>query len=193
MTIRELAEKSRSYRKYDNSVKIPREELLSFIDAARFAPSSVNYQPLKYYISCDDATNAKIRPNTYWARLLPDYDGPHGDDNPSAYIIILFDRELQSNADRFDKDVGINAQTILLAAVEAGYGGIMIGNIDRDKLRKALAIDERYDIRLVLAVGKPAEDIILEELKPGQSAAYYRDAEDRHHVPKRTLCEIVIN
>ena len=48
--IKDLVVKSRSYRGYDESRKVSREELLELVDCARFAPSSVNGQPFRYLL-----------------------------------------------------------------------------------------------------------------------------------------------
>jgi len=71
-------------------------------------------------------------------------------------------------------------------------GGCIIGSIDREKLRKQVAIPEHLEILLVIALGKPAEKVILEEAGPDGSIKYWRDEQDRHHVPKRPLDEIIL-
>jgi hypothetical protein len=45
---------------------------------------------------------------------------------------------------------------------------------------------------LIVAIGKPDETIVLEEVEPGADLRYYRDENDVHHVPKRRLEDIVI-
>lgn len=93
---------------------------------------------------------------------------------------------------RYQKDVGIVAQTMLLAATEMGLGGCMIGNYNAGKVKAALALDEKYAPMLIVAIGEPAEEIVLKEVEPGESMAYYRDENDVHYVPKRKLKDIVI-
>jgi hypothetical protein len=44
---------------------------------------------------------------------------------------------------------------------------------------------------LVLALGKPVEDVIIEEIKNGD-VKYWRDKEKRHHVPKRSVDELIL-
>jgi len=89
-------------------------------------------------------------------------------------------------------DHGITAQTILLGAAEKGLGGCMIGSVQRDDLRKIMNVSDRFDILLVLALGKPKETVVLEEMQPGGSIEYYRTPDDVHHVPKRPMSEILI-
>ncbi|HEX9948939.1 MAG TPA: nitroreductase family protein, partial [Thermodesulfobacteriota bacterium] len=89
-------------------------------------------------------------------------------------------------------DDGIAAQTILLGAVEKGLGGCMIGSINKEQLRQELDIPAHLKIRLVVALGKPAEQVKLEDLAPGGDIRYWRDKKDVHHVPKRTLAELIV-
>jgi hypothetical protein len=77
--------------------------------------------------------------------------------------------------------------------VEKGLGGCIIGSIDKERLRQELVIPEHLKIRLVVALGRPAEQVVLEDLEPGGDFRYWRDAEGVHHVPKRTLSELIVN
>lgn len=191
--IRDLAMKSRSYRGYDESRKVTREELISMVECARLAPSSVNMQPLRYYLACDEETVNKIQLLTGWARALPQLNLPHPGKRPTAFIVICQDLERNQALERFQKDVGIVAQTILLAATEMGLGGIMIGNYNPDKVREALELPETLRPMLIVAIGKPDEEIILTEIGPDGSLNYYRDENDVHYVPKRRLEDLLIN
>jgi len=59
-------------------------------------------------------------------------------------------------------------------------------------LRQELSLPERYEILLVLALGKPKETVIVEPLGPEGDIKYWRDSEGRHHVPKRSLEELIL-
>jgi len=189
MPFRELVLKNRSYRRFHQNVAVSRARLLELVDLARQCPSAANAQPLKYLLLADPETNAKIFPSLRWAGALKDWPGPAEGERPAAYIIILLDTRIRSNA---GCDHGIVAQTILLGATEAGLGGCMLGAIDRPKLKEDLAIPDHFDIALVVALGKPKETVVLEPLKAGNSTDYYRDAHGVHHVPKRSLEEVVV-
>ena len=119
---------------------------------------------------------------------MKDWDGPAEGERPAAYIVILGDTEI---AKGFGQNHGIAAQSITLGAAEKGYGGCMVGSIKRDQLRAILNLPERYEILLVVALGKPAEKVVTEDAVDGD-VTYYRDAEDVHHVPKRTLDELIV-
>jgi len=69
----------------------------------------------------------------------------------------------------------------------------MIGSINKPKLEDALEIPENYEILLVIALGKPKETVVLDEIDLNGDIKYWRDADQVHHVPKRKLKDIVLN
>ena len=111
--------------------------------------------------------------------------------NPTAFIVICQDKNLASNIASFQRDVGIVAQTILLAATEDGLGGCMIGSFSLAELKKTLNLPENLEPVLVVALGKPAEKIVLTDVKEDGEIGYYRDENDVHYVPKRALKDIL--
>ena len=182
--LKELLKQNRSYRRFDESRKITREELEDLVDCTRYTPSSVNMQPFKYYLACEPETVAKIQPLTKWARALPQMTLPHPGHCPTAFIVICQDSEIDPNLSRYMKDVGIVAQTMLLAAVEQGLGGCMIGNFTAGEVSQALGLKENYHPLLVVAFGKPQEKIVLTEVPENGDTNYYRDENDVHYVPE---------
>ncbi len=187
--LRELVLRTRSYRRFHQDQAIPRETLVALVDLARLSASAANWQPLKYMLSCTPEQNAKIFPHLAWAGYLADWPGPVEGERPAAYIVILGDRHI---AKQVGCDHGIAAQIILLGATELGLGGCMIGSLQRELLRQELALPERYDILLVLALGRPKETVVLEEVGLDGDIRYWRDAQGVHHVPKRALAEIIL-
>jgi nitroreductase len=187
--IEDLIRQNRSYRRFHQEVPVQIETLRAMVDLARMSASAANKQPLKYILSSDRETNARIFPHTRWAGYLKDWGGPAEGERPAAYIVILGDTEISKS---FGCDHGIAAQSIMLGATERGLGGCIIASIAREELRETLDIPERYEILLVLALGKPKETVVLEEVGPDGDIKYYRDAEDVHHVPKRSLGELVL-
>jgi len=187
--LEDLVRKNRSYRRFHQDVPVDIETLRALVNLARLSASGSNLQPLKYILSCQPQTNARIFPHTRWAGYLKDWSGPAEGERPSAYIVILGDTEIRKS---FGCDHGIAAQSIMLGATERGLGGCMIGSVDHTGLRKALDISEQYEILLVLALGRPKETVVLEEVGPDGDIRYYRDAEGVHHVPKRSLDELIL-
>lgn len=187
--LKEIILKNRSYRRFHEDETISSDTLKELIELARLSPSGANLQPLKYIISVNPETNAQIFPHLKWAGYLLDWTGPKQGERPSAYIIILGDSTITKKT---GYDPGIAAQSIMLGAAEKGLGGCMIGSIDREGIAKELYIKEEYEILLVLALGKPKEEVLLEEITPQSGIRYWRDTEGKHHVPKRTLDELII-
>lgn len=190
--LKDLVTKNRSYRGYNENRKVTKEELLELVECARLCPSSVNAQPFCYYLAWETEEVTRIQALTNWARALPQMKLPHPGKCPTAFIVILQDTTIGESLARYQKDVGIVAQTMLLAATEMGLGGCMIGNYNAGKVKAALALDEKYAPMLIVAIGEPAEEIVLKEVELGESMAYYRDENDVHYVPKRKLKDIVI-
>ncbi len=190
MELRDLLLRNRSYRRFHEEKAIDRETLKGLVDLARLSASGSNVQPLKYFLSCDAETNARIFPCLAWAGFLTDWPGPAEGERPSGYIVILCDTEICQSA---GCDHGIAAQSILLGAAEKGLGGCMVGSVKREKLREALAIPSHLEILLVVALGTPKEKVVLDETGPDGDIKYWRDEEDVHHVPKRPLEEIIIS
>ncbi|MBI5017266.1 MAG: nitroreductase family protein [Deltaproteobacteria bacterium] len=188
-TLRDLVLRNRSYRRFDEAHTVPRDELVELVGLARATASAANRQPLKYVLSADRDTNERIFPCLAWAAYLTDWPGPAPGERPSAYIVVLVDESITTE---WWCDDGIAAQTILLGAVEKGLGGCMIGAIQKERLRAALGIADHFRIRLVLALGKPAETVVLEDLPPGGDIRYWRDGDEIHHVPKRRLEELIV-
>jgi nitroreductase len=186
---KDLVLNCRSYRRFYEDEPIDVHVLRELIDFARCSASASNRQPLKYILSCTQNSNQIIFFCLRWAAALKNWSGPAEGERPSGYVVVLGDKEISTT---FGVDPGIAAQTILLGAVEKGFGGCMLANIDKEKLRELIHIPPRFDILLVIALGKPKEKVVLEDLESGADHTYYRDKEEVHHVPKRRLDDIII-
>lgn len=186
----DLVTKSRSVRRFDHTFQIDCKTLRDLVELARLSPTGANLQPLKYFLSYSSETNALIFPNLAWAGYLRDWKGPETGEQPSGYIIILGDRNIKES---FGIDPGIAAQSIMLGAAETGLGGCMIASVKKESLAMALNLPEHLEILLVLALGKPNETIIIESVPESGDIRYYRDHQSRHHVPKRSLDELIVD
>lgn len=192
MAFSDLVAKNRSYRRFFQEHDIPLETLRQLVGFARLSPSAGNVQPLKYLLSTNQDQNALIFSHLAWASELKDWRGPQEGERPSAYVLILGDKRLKPTFGYGHVDHGIAAQTILLGATELGLGGVIIGSIRKDELTQKLALGPDLEILLVLALGKPKEEIVIEPLGDGGNTAYWRDKEQRHHVPKRALDDLIV-
>ena len=187
--IKELVIKTRSVRRFIEE-PVSEEALLYLIDIARISASAANLQPLKYIISFKENMNNIIFPRLMWAGYLKEWKGPEKGERPSAYIIVLGDSLISKS---FGCDHGIATQNILLGAAELGLGGCIIGAVDRKAIINDLNIPERYEILHVIAIGKPGENIVLDEMETNGDIKYWRDENQVHHVPKRRLKDIMVN
>lgn len=185
---RNLIARSRSYRRFQQGSRVGRPVLRRLVDLARVSASGANRQPLKYYLSAEPGLNKLIFPCLAWAGYLKDWPGPAEGERPAAYIIILQDTSI---ARQPGCDHGIAAQSIILGAAEMGLGGCIIGSVDRARLRKLLKLPRRFEILLVIALGRPGEKVYLEKAVRG-NIRYWRDSKGGHHVPKRALQEIIV-
>jgi len=181
---------NRSYRRFYEEEAVTREKLLQLINLARLCPSGANRQALRYFISCEPVQNDKVFSALGWAAYLKEWQGPDAGERPAAYIVMVQDQGYKMVS---SIDPGIAAQTILLGATEAGLGGCMIGNINQTVLRQALDIPDQYEILLVIAIGKPKEEIVIDEIDTDGDIKYWRDEKQTHHVPKRKLKDIILN
>ncbi|MFP4459171.1 MAG: nitroreductase family protein [Candidatus Zixiibacteriota bacterium] len=194
MGLKRLVIENRSYRRFNQDYVIGDDTLVDLVNLARFTASGANLQPLKYFISNEHKFNEKIFFHIRWAGYLEDWKEPQEGEKPTAYILILGDKKI-SNFDNWPSilDAGIAAQTIMLGATEQKLGGCMIAAINRDELHKSIGLDDNLEIIMVLALGKPDEDVVLESTGAKNDIKYYRDEKSVHHVPKRNLDEIIVN
>ncbi len=188
MNLHELLLKNRSYRKFHQEETIRTEELLGMVEATRIAPSPANKQPLKYVLVNRSEASDMLFPLLNWAAYLKDWEGPVEGERPSAYIVMLGDRSVSAF---IDWDYGIALQTILLSAVEMGFGGCAIASCNKDKIRQLFNIDEKFEVAAVVALGKPKEVVVIDDVKDGD-IIYWRDENEVHHVPKRLLSDLII-
>ena len=189
--IADLIKKNRSYRRFYQNRALDLETLINLVDLARLSASAANLQPLRYILSVDPQKNQNIFSCLAWAAYLKDWNGPMEGERPSGYIIILSDFENAN--DYVGYDCGIASQSILLGAIENGLAGCMIASIKRQQLRSLLNIGDRFKILLVIAIGEPKEEVVIETVGSDSSIRYWRDSADVHHVPKRNLKDIIID
>ena len=189
MDFKALVTGSRTRRVFDESRPLDVATLESLVELARLTPSGMNRQPLKYVVVADAPLCGEIFPLLGWAGYLRDWSGPAEGERPTGYIVVLLDRTI---ADSPGCDHGIASQTIMLGAQAAGLGGCMIGTVNRKKLAKALDLSDTFEVLLVLALGVPVEEVVIEPLPSDGKIEYWRGTDGRHHVPKRSLDELIV-
>lgn len=189
ISVCDLVTRTRSIRRFHEREPVALDTLIALVDLARLAPSAGNKQPFKYALSASRSTNAAIFPHLRWAAYLQDWDGPVPGERPAAYIVICRDISI-SNA--LNSDQGFAVQNILLGATERGLGACVIASFVREKVREVMQIHEALDPIWVIALGVPAETVVIEPVGPTGDIRYWRDAGGAHHVPKRSLESILL-
>jgi len=189
MMIEDLVIKNRTCRRFYENQAVTKEALKSLVNLARLSASAANRQPLRFILSWEKQRNEKIFPCLAWAAYLKDWPGPGEGERPAAYIIITGDTTVTDN---FWCDHGIAAQSMLLGAREMGLAGCMIGAINEKMLRQAIGTPDHLKILLVIALGKPKEKVVIDEVGADNDIRYWRDDKGVHHVPKRSLDDLIV-
>lgn len=186
--LRELLVRNRSYRRFFGDYEVTEETLRYLIELTRYTSSGANKQSLKYILVTNEEKKAQVFATLKWAGYLKDWDGPVEEERPSAYIVILHDKNISNN---YFWDHGLAAQTILLGAVEQGLGGCMFASYNRQEIVEILDTPENLNPLIVIAIGKPKEKVVIENLRGIDDIEYYRDSNEVHHVPKRSADELI--
>jgi len=189
MNFLEVVKACRSYRRFYQDHQISRQTLEGLVDLGRLAASGKNLQPLKYFLSNTKECNSFVFECLKWAGYLPEWGGPREGERPSAYIVVVHDKNISKE---IYIDHGFAIQNILLGATVQGLGGCVIASINKRKLIEHSKIAEHLEPLVVVALGKPKEDVRLVVIENNQHK-YYRDDQQIHYVPKRTLSEIILN
>ena len=192
MEFKDIVRKNRSYRGYDESRVLTREELVELVDMARLTPSAMNGQPFSYYVACEKEQLEVIQPLTKWAAALPHLNLPREGKRPTGFIVICQNMEISENLQQYKTDLGIVAQTICLGATAKDLGCCMIANFNGKNMQQALGLSEQFFPLLVIGIGKPDEEVVIKEIEKGEPVKYYRDENDVHYVPKRKLEDILL-
>lgn len=135
-------------------------DVLSLLEAARFAPSSFNEQPWRFIYS--------LKKSPAWQKILDNLVSFNQSwaKNSGAFIILLSRRKYRKNDKLNDKasfDSGAAWQNIALQATMKHLVVHGMGGFDSDKLRQDFNISEDYNIELVIALGKIADKSVLGE------------------------------
>ena len=180
-----LLRRNRSYRGYDPSRVVTREELKKLVEVTTLVPSGMNRQALRYRLVTEEESD-KVLPLIRLGAALPELHLPFPGTEPRAFLVVC---STVPESPVIDIDLGIAAQSLLLKAVETGLNGIIIRAFDPGKLQEALGLD--LVPLLVIAFGKGAEDIFLKPVDAGESLTYYRK-DGVHFVPKRKVDDILL-
>ena len=189
MNFKELVKLNRTCRRYDASKKISRNTLVDLIDDVRYMPSGTNKQALRFALSCDEEINRNIYEGLLWAGYLKDWSGPIEEERPTAYIVIAYEKDYGKP---MIEDVGIAAQTIALSARSKGMATCIIKSYKEAIVKDALGLGEDIGLLLVMPIGYPVEEVVVDDIRKGDDIKYYRDSNNVHHVPKILTDDLII-
>ncbi|MCF7810636.1 nitroreductase family protein [bacterium] len=184
-----LVLKTRSVRRFRSYRPVTIDTLHRLVDLARQASSGMNRQPIKYILINESTACEKMFANVAWAAALKEWGGPSESERPKAYIILLGDTSISES---FGCDQGIALKTIMLGARAMGFGCCPLGSVRADEVREIFDIDQRFEILLAMAFGASGEDIKIEPMPDDGNFNYWRDSQGNHHVPKRSLEEVIV-
>ncbi|MCE1274655.1 MAG: nitroreductase family protein [Chlorobiales bacterium] len=159
------------------------------VELATMTPSAANRQPLRYLAVTDSGQRGKVFDCLKWAGYLKEWPGPAEGERPTAFLLVLCRNE---DAAGPSCESGIAAQTNMLGAAELGLGGCIISAIDRTRLMAELRIPDQWTTLLVIALGRPAETVVIDLIDKGDDIRYWRDQHGIHHVPKRKVGDVLV-
>lgn len=190
-SLRQLMIADRTVRRFKENMEVSEDTLRRLVELTRYCPSGRNAQPLRYVLVREESLRERIYPLLKWAGYFTEWDGPEKGERPAAYLIQCLDTKYGQNC---LCDDGLQLEAITLGMRTLGLGGCIIKAFNAPALSDVLGLEERYVPRYVLALGYPAEEVVIEDMSGSEDAdfKYYRTPDRVHHVPKRPLDELII-
>lgn len=191
--VKTLIQQTRTFRRFASGKKLDADMMGLLIDLARLGGSARNGQPFQFMAIVNRDICDRIFPHLGWAGYLPDWQGPAIDERPQGYILCFLNQE-RLNVSPTDAmiDLGIFTQNILLGATSLGFGGCRIGSFS-PKVANLFTLPSHLSLKLIIALGKAGESVVLEKSRTEDDTRYWRDETQVHHVPKRPLEELLVS
>ena len=190
MTLENLLEWRRTYRKFDENKLISKKDIDDILNSIKFASCANNRQYLRFISVENKAKVLELFENTKWAASLPNNIGrPKEGERPVYFIAILSDEEKKLRFNGIDEGLVISNLTLL--AAEKGIGSCIIGSVNDKKMREILNYENNYSCEVVVAFGYPKVKSTIKEINAGEDQAYYLDEDGNYIVPKYKIKDIV--
>ncbi len=184
--LKALIQEARTTRRFEKNKKVSLEDLKEIIDLARITSSAKNMQPIKYILVTQEDAVQKLAQTAAWAAHLKEWNQGE-DERPSAFIIMLNDQMI----DGFPMfDAGASFTALSLAAKSKGLATCPMASIDKKLCKELFVIPDSYDVMIGIAVGVGLEDVKIVDTDE-LDTNYYRDENQTHYVPKRSLKQII--
>lgn len=152
MKLDKLFLERKSVRSFLNK-KIDRSIIIQLLDAARVAPSAVNYQPWRFFVCTSDDIKQKITESYHrkWFATAPLYIVACADKSQSW-------KRASDQKDHGNIDVAIAITHLMLKATELGLGTCWVCNFDVDILNDALNLDKVLEPVAIIPIGYPSSE-----------------------------------
>ena len=168
-----------SPRAYDVNHTISQHELLSILEAGRWAPSANNAQPWRYSLATrgselhEQIVSALTGFNQAWAPTA------------SALLVISMVNQKADGTPNTSAllDVGLTAQNMSIQAEELGLRTHQMGGFVKATVHKILGLADDLEVLVVVAIGKQAAADTLE----GPAAEREVQARVRHELDEIVL------
>ncbi len=147
-----------SPRAFDPDRVVPREMLLSLLEAARWAPSAGNSQPW-FYLVFDETVSKELEQ----ARQILD-DGNRVWAGKAPVLLLACSRVTRENGkpQRYgEHDLGLANQNLLLQATALGLSVHPMAGFDKDRAITTFGIPDSYQPMAMIAVGFPGDPALL--------------------------------
>ncbi|MBF4989441.1 nitroreductase family protein [Methylophilus sp. 14] len=172
--IHELLANRWSGRAYDADQSVSKEQVVSLLEAARWAPSCFGDQPWRY-VFCNKADNLQAWQAAFDC-LVP---GNQGWAVNAPVLLLICADTLFGHNDKPNKwaayDTGAATENLCLQATALGLMAHQMGGFDADKARMTFNVPERYQILAMVTVGYQASvDSLSGEVKERELAARSR-------------------
>ena len=163
---------------------IHKEQLQLLFEAARWAPSSFNSQPWRYFVAekhenemfFNTILGTMVEFNQKWASLAP------------VLVAVtcqkIYEHNQQLNISAW-YDCGLSSQNLVIQAMNLGISAHIIGGFDRNKLAKELNLPDTMECISIITLGYQGPlEILPEEIKKVET--------EKKRI-RKTLNEIIFN
>lgn len=172
-----------SGRAYDANQSVSEAQVISLLEAARWAPSCFGDQPWRFVV-CNKTNNLQAWQAAFDS-LVP---GNQGWAVNAPVLLLICADTLFGHNDKPNKwaayDTGAATENLCLQATADGLMAHQMGGFDADKARAAFNVPARYQILAMVSIGYPAA---IESLSG--------EAKERELAPRsrKTLGELFFN
>ncbi|MBS7267457.1 MAG: nitroreductase family protein [Candidatus Freyarchaeota archaeon] len=154
MDVFEAIENRRSIRDYDRSKPVSKEIIEKIVNAARWAPTAGNRQPIEVIVVSSQEVREKLASLSGYA--------PYLKDSPVALVVCVNQSKYTKgyeNARQFytPMDASAAIMNMMLAAHGLGLGTCWDSVLDKKAIRELLKIPEHVEPFSILALGYPSK------------------------------------